>query len=159
MQNAALAALGLADEWSYEAIDLEPSEFAARVRELPGRGFVGANVTIPHKRAALDVADRASEAATEIGAANTLGFTDGLIQADNTDATGLLSALPEPPAGRDALVLGAGGSARAAVWALAGRAASVLVWNRTPERAEELVRDLGSVATAAEARLSAIGGD
>jgi shikimate dehydrogenase len=155
MQNAALAALGLADGWSYEAIDLEPAAFAGRVRELPGRGFVGANVTIPHKRAALDVADRASEAATEIGAANTLSFTDGLIQADNTDAIGLLSALPEPPAGRNALVLGAGGSARAAVWALAGRAAFVSVWNRTPERADELVRDLASV----ERRLAPISGD
>src|SRR5918996_5937312 len=97
MQNAALAALGLADEWSYEAIDLEPAEFAERVRELPDREFVGANVTIPHKRAALDLADEASEAVIEIGAANTLSFTDGLIQADNTDGTGLLAALPDPP--------------------------------------------------------------
>jgi shikimate dehydrogenase len=143
MLNAALAALGLADEWSYEAIDLEPAEFAGRVRELPGDGFVGVNVTIPHKRAALELADQASEAASEIGAANTLSFVDGTVRAENTDATGLLSALPEPPAGRRVLVLGAGGSARAVVWALQGQAASVSVWNRTAERADELVRDLG----------------
>ena len=142
MQNAALAALGLAGEWSYEALDLEPGEFAERVRELPGRGFVGANVTIPHKRAALELADRASAAATEIGAANTLSFAQGLISAENTDATGLLAALRESPRGRRALVLGAGGSARAAVWALAGEGASVAVWNRTPERADELAREL-----------------
>lgn len=156
MHNAALDALGLADEWSYEAIDVEPGEFAARVPELPRESFVGANVTIPHKRAALELADQASEAATEIGAANTLSFVEGLIHAENTDAIGLLSALPEAPAGRTALVLGAGGGARAAVWALAGQAASVLVWNRTPERADELVRDLAGPATLAEGRLSPI---
>ncbi|HKH23589.1 MAG TPA: shikimate dehydrogenase [Solirubrobacterales bacterium] len=158
MQNAALAELGLAEEWSYEAIDVASDEFADRVRELPGESFVGANVTIPHKRAALELADQASEAAGEIGAANTLSFVEGLIHAENTDATGLLSALPETPADRDALVLGAGGSARAAVWALAGQAASVSVWNRTPERADELVRDLAEVGagTSAEGRLAPI---
>src|SRR5919204_2777424 len=87
MQNAALEALGLGGEWSYEAIDVEPSAFDARVRELPGEGFVGANVTIPHKEAALALADEASEAAERIGAANTLSFRDGVIRADNTDAT------------------------------------------------------------------------
>lgn len=142
MQNAALEALGLAGEWAYEAIDIEPSEFAERTRELPGRGFVGVNVTIPHKEAALGLADQASEAAERIGAANTLSFHDGAIRADNTDSTGLLAALPAPIEGRKALVLGAGGSARAAVWALAERGAWVSVWNRTPERADQLVRDL-----------------
>jgi shikimate dehydrogenase len=143
MQKAALDALGLGGEWSYEAIDLDPDEFAGRVRELPAREFVGANVTVPHKRAALELADQASEAATEIGAANTLSFVDGVIHAENTDASGLLSALPAPPAGRHVLVLGAGGSARAAVWALEGQAASVSVWNRTATRVDELVRELG----------------
>jgi len=142
MQNAALEALGLGGEWTYGSLDLEPAEFVDRVRELPGEGYVGVNVTIPHKRAALELADQASKAATEIGAANTLSFADGVTHAENTDAIGLLSALPEPPAGKRALVLGAGGSARAAVWALEGQAGSVCVWNRTPERAAELVRDL-----------------
>ena len=142
MQNAALRALGLGDGWRYEALDIDPAEFAERTRELPGRGFVGANVTIPHKGAALTLADDASEAAAGIGAANTLSFRDGVIRADNTDASGLLAALPGPAAGLNALVLGAGGSARAAVWALAGQGAKVSVWNRTPERADEIVRDL-----------------
>jgi shikimate dehydrogenase len=142
MQNAALDALGLGGEWSYEAIDVEPAAFPERTRDLAGQGFVGANVTIPHKEAALSLANDASEAATEIGAANTLSFDDRRIRADNTDATGLLAALPGPVEGRIALVMGAGGSARAAVWALAGQGASVSVWNRTPERADELVRDL-----------------
>jgi shikimate dehydrogenase len=161
MQNAALEALGLSEEWAYEALDLEPPEFAERTRELPGQGFVGANVTIPHKEAALALADEASEAAEQIGAANTLSFRDGGIDADNTDASGLLAALPEPVDGRSALVLGAGGSARAAAWALAEQGAAVAVWNRTPERAEELVRDLAtSVAgTVAEGRLRAVTGE
>ncbi|HSD25490.1 MAG TPA: shikimate dehydrogenase [Solirubrobacterales bacterium] len=158
MQNAALEALGLAGAWSYEAIDVEPSEFAERTRELPGRGFAGVNVTIPHKEAALLLADEASEAAERIGAANTLSFREGAIRADNTDATGLLAALPGSVEGRRALVLGAGGSARAAVWALAEHGAPVSVWNRTPERADELVRDLVRTGggTTAEGRLRAV---
>jgi shikimate dehydrogenase len=159
MQTAALEALGLGEEWSYVALDLEPGEFADRIRELADEEYVGVNVTIPHKRAALELADQASEAAGEIGAANTLSFADGVIHAENTDATGLLSALPAPPADRAALVLGAGGSARAAVWALAGQAASVAVWNRTPERADELVRDLAEVTSAAEGRVNPISTD
>jgi shikimate dehydrogenase len=143
MQNAALRELGLANEWSYEALDLTPEDFEVRARKLADRGFVGANVTVPHKEAALAVAGEASEAATEIGAANTLSFGEGWIRADNTDAPGLLAALPASPAGKRALVLGAGGSARAATWVLAGEGASVDVWNRTGERAERLVRDLG----------------
>jgi shikimate dehydrogenase len=158
MQTAALEALGIAGEWSYEAIDIEPPEFPGRTRALPEQGFAGANVTIPHKEAALALADEASEAAAEIGAANTLSFLDRRIRADNTDATGLLAVLPTPVEGRAALVLGAGGSARAAVWALAEQGAAVSVWNRTPQRADELVRDLARVGgrTPAEGRLRAV---
>ena len=161
MQNAALATLGLAGEWSYEAIDVEPAKFPERTRELQDQGFVGANVTIPHKEAALTLADEASHAADEIGAANTLSFRDGAIRADNTDATGLLAALPGQVEGRTALVLGAGGSARAAVWALAGQGATVSVWNRTPERADELVRGLARAGegTPSEGRLRAVTAD
>ena len=144
MQSAALDALGLGGEWTYEAIDLRPEEFADRVGALAGGGFAGANVTIPHKEAALAVADQASDAARRIGAANTLSFSGGTIRADNTDAPGLLAALPASAEGRRALVLGAGGSARAAAWALAGAGASVSVWNRSAERAEALVGDLAS---------------
>ena len=70
------------------------------MRELPGRGFAGANVTVPHKGAALALADEASETAREIGAANTLASTASEIEADNTDADGLLAALPDSPRGR-----------------------------------------------------------
>jgi shikimate dehydrogenase len=143
MHTAALAALGLADEWSYEAIDVAPDELEPRVRAMPGEGFVGANVTVPHKGAALALADTLSETARESGAANTLRVAAGEIRADNTDAQGLLDALPGTPGGKRALVLGAGGAARAAVWALLREGAKVDVWNRTALRAEHLCEELG----------------
>jgi len=149
MHTAALAEMGLSDEWRYEAIDLAPNEFEPRVRAMPGEGFCGANVTVPHKGAALALADTLSETAREIGAANTLSFTAGEIRAENTDAQGLLDALPGSPAGKRALVLGAGGAARAAVWTLLREGAKVEVWNRTALRAEHLCEELGGAATAA----------
>jgi shikimate dehydrogenase len=143
MHNAALAELGLSGEWCYEAIDLAPDELGPRVRAMEDEGFAGANVTVPHKGAALSLADTLSETAREIGAANTLSFAAGEIHADNTDAQGLLTALPEPPAGKRALVLGAGGAARAVVWALVREGAEVEVWNRTALSAEHLCAELG----------------
>ncbi len=143
MQTAALRVLGLGDEWSYEAIDVAPDGFEELARALSGRGFVGANVTVPHKGAALALADAISETAREIGAANTLGFDGAEIHADNTDAAGLLAALPDSPAGRRALVLGAGGAARAVVWALVREGAEVEVWNRTELRSRNLCEELG----------------
>jgi shikimate dehydrogenase len=143
MQSAALAELGLDGEWSYEAIDVTPERLAPRVGEMPAEGFVGANVTVPHKAAALALADVLGETAREIGAANTFSFAGGEVRADNTDADGLLAALPASPAGRQALVLGAGGAARAVVWALLGEGAEVAVWNRTELRSRNLCADLG----------------
>ena len=143
MHSAALAELGLGEEWSYEAIDLAPDVFEAAVREMPAEGFAGANVTVPHKGAALSLADELSETAREIGAANTLVFAGGEIRAENTDADGLLRALPVSPSGRRALVLGAGGAARAIVWALLREGAEVSVWNRTELRSRHLCEELG----------------
>lgn len=145
MHAAALAAAGLED-WSYEAIDVAPDGFAERVAALPGEGFAGINVTVPHKAAALELADRPSDAARAIGAANTLSFGEQGVEAENTDAPGFLAAVPLDPAGVRALVLGAGGSARAVVWALVDRGAEVSVWNRTAERAAELAGKLGGTA-------------
>lgn len=143
MHGAALAAVGLADEWTYEAIEVAPDRFEKRVRAMPGEGFRGANVTVPHKGAALAVADSLSEVAREVGAANTLSFDGDEVRADNTDAPGLLAALPAPVRGRRALVLGAGGAGRAAVWALVGQGAEVEVWNRTALRSRHLCEELG----------------
>ncbi len=149
MHTAALSELGLADEWSYTAVDVAPDEFEARVRAMIGEGLVGANVTVPHKGAALALADSLSETAREIGAANTLSFDGGEIHADNTDARGLLDALPGSAEGKRTLLLGSGGAARAAVWALAREGAEVAVWNRTALRAEHLCEELGGVAVKA----------
>jgi shikimate dehydrogenase len=149
MHAAAFAALGIAGEWSYEAVELSPEGFADGVADLVGRGFVGANVTVPHKEAALALADEASAAAAEIGAANTLSFSAAGIRADNTDAPGLIAALGRSAIEGRALVLGAGGAARAAAWALRDAGATVSVRNRTAERAEQLARDLGVVAVQA----------
>jgi shikimate dehydrogenase len=148
MHTAALRELGLAERWAYQHLPVPPDLFAETVRALPAAGFAGANVTVPHKEAALALADEATAAARAIGAANTLSFdAHGVVHADNTDAPGLLAALPADPRGATALVLGAGGSARAAIHALreagAGR---VLVWNRTPARARALATELGAHA-------------
>lgn len=143
MHSAALAELGLGDEWSYEAIEVAPDAFEARVRAMPGEGFAGANVTVPHKGAALSLADELSETAREIGAANTLVFADGEVRAENTDAEGFLRSLPGSPADKRALVLGAGGAARAVVWALLREGAEVEVWNRTELRSRNLCEELG----------------
>lgn len=147
IQNAALAAAGLAG-WRYQLLPVPPELLPETVRALPAAGFRGVNVTIPHKQAALALAGDATDAAREIGAANTLTFEDdGSIFADNTDAPALIEALPVEPAGKTALVLGAGGSARAAIWALrAAGAAEVRVWNRHPERARALAAELGASA-------------
>ncbi len=145
MQNAALAAAGL-DGWRYQLLPIPPELFDETVRSLPSAGFRGINVTIPHKGAALRVASYPSERARAIGAANTLVFDDdGQISADNTDAPALIGALRDLGTELNtAMVLGAGGSARAAVWALRDAGAEkVWVWNRNPARAFELCAGLG----------------
>ena len=145
IHNAALDAVGIPG-WRYQRLPIPPGLLDATVRALPGAGFRGINVTIPHKHAALALATDPTPRAVAIGAANTLVFeADGVIRADNTDAPGFIAALPFSADGRTALVLGAGGSARAVVWALLdGGAREVRVWNRTPERARELAADLGA---------------
>jgi shikimate dehydrogenase len=144
MHNAALAAVGL-DAWRYQLLPLAPDLLAEAVRALPAVGFAGINVTIPHKEAALALADEATASARAIGAANTLTFAHGVIHADNTDAPGLIAALgDERP--RSAVVLGAGGTARAVVYALTRQGVAVKVWNRTADRARSLASEFGAEA-------------
>lgn len=146
MHNAAFAALGL--DWRYTKLPITAELFEETVRALPGSGYRGANVTIPHKLLALAVADEATEAARGAGAANTLTFAgDGAIKADNTDVGGLLDALGQVPA--SAVVLGAGGAARGAIWALREAGSRVAVWNRSADRAMALADELGVEAVAA----------
>jgi shikimate dehydrogenase len=156
MQNAALAATGLDGEYAYERIAVAAGDLAPALKRLAADGFAGVNVTIPHKEEALALATDASADARAIGAANTLTFgPGGAIRADNTDAPGLLDALGEPLP-RTALVLGAGGSARAAAYAFARAGAEVAVWNRSPERARRLAGDLGVTVASAPAPAEAL---
>jgi shikimate dehydrogenase len=156
MQNAGLETVGLAG-WRYQRLPIPSELFDETVVALPAAGFRGVNVTIPHKQAALALATDPSPRALAIGAANTLIFEGGgRIRADNTDAPGLIAALPLSAAGRTALVLGAGGSARAVVWGLLDAGArEVWVWNRTLARARELCAAVGGtpVTTADSADL------
>jgi shikimate dehydrogenase len=152
MQNAALAHLGLED-WHYQALPLPPHLFTETVKALPRLSFKGVNVTIPHKEQALALADEATETARAIGAANTLTFNDdGTIHADNTDAPGFLAALNRSAYDRTALVLGAGGTARAVVYALKQAGArDIRIWNRTPARAQALADEFGATLGAGPA--------
>jgi shikimate dehydrogenase len=141
MMNAAFAELGM--DWRYVHLPISPQRFLETARALPGSGYRGANVTIPHKLAARGLVDELTPAAEAIGAVNTLSFEAGRILGDNTDAGGLIDALGTDVAGKRALVLGAGGAGRAMVWALREAGADVAVWNRTVRRAKELADDLG----------------
>ena len=135
---------------AYVRLPVRPEDFAEVIRALPKAGFRGVNVTIPHKLAALELADVASEAARSIGAANTLIFSpEGGIRADNTDAFGFLENLREgapawEPASGPALVLGAGGAARAVIHGLIGAGVpEIRLANRSRERAEALAKHFG----------------
>lgn len=136
---AAYAQLGIAAD--YQRLPVPPPLLSETVRALAASGFKGVNVTIPHKQAALKLADAASPAAQRIGAANTLSFAGGRITADNTDAPGMIAAIGGDLAGSAVLVLGAGGTARAAVYALTNAGAQVKVWNRTAQRARLIAEE------------------
>ena len=138
---------------SYEAIDVAPADFPAFIASLEGQGFRGGNVTIPHKEAAFALAGRRDEAAEEIGAVNTLWFEEGVLHGGNTDAHGFAANLDEYAPGwernRPAVVLGAGGAARAVVHALKKRGVrDIRVVNRTVSRAQELADRFGEGVSA-----------
>ncbi len=138
---------------AYLPLPVRPEAFPAAVRTLLELGFRGANVTIPHKRAALALCDSLDEAARRIGAVNTLVFAEGEIQGRNSDGFGFMENLRQgAPSWRagdgPAVVLGAGGAARAAVHALlAAGAPEIRLCNRTLERAETLAQDMAGPVT------------
>src|ERR1700712_4186406 len=140
-----LRTLGIAGGYNIEAIP--PEGFAEFVLNLSAHGFVGANIPIPHKERALElsVPDARARAA---GAANTLWYEDGVLRSTNTDIEGFIDNLdasaPGWDAAEDALVLGAGGSARGVVFGLIERGIKrVHLANRTMERAHALVEQFG----------------
>lgn len=127
MQNAAFEALGL--DWAYVPLATPADRLADAVGALVAMGFAGANVTIPHKTAVLDVSDDVDEIARHAHSANTLVFLDGRVRASSTDVFAIAEAVGDA-SGR-ALVLGRGGSAKAAVAALADRGLDVTVTSRS----------------------------
>ncbi len=136
-------------EGAYDRQAVEPGALETFLRAMPERGYVGANATVPHKEALLALAAEASEAARAIGAANTLWFENGRPHVTNTDAYGFMTHLARTAPGWDArdapaLVLGAGGAARAIVYGLLEAGVEeVRLVNRTLARAEALARDFG----------------
>lgn len=146
MHTAAFAALGL--DASYEALDVPPAELGGAVAAFRSdETFLGANVTTPHKRAVMAHLAGLSPAATVVGAVNTLVPTEAGLVGDNTDVAGFTMALTARGArepGGKAVVIGAGGAARAAVYALLTEGTSVTVAARSPRAAEELAADLAA---------------
>ena len=141
LHSAAIAATGV--DAVYLAFDVAPEAFAAAIAGLRAlRGWLGANVTIPHKAAALALADAATEEAAFVGAANTLFWDEqGRLVADNTDAVGLQQVLAEDlgvAPGDRAVIVGSGGAARAAAVALGRLGAAVTVAARRPEAGAEV---------------------
>jgi shikimate dehydrogenase len=133
---------------AYVPLPARPEDFATAVRGLAAAGLAGANVTIPHKLAAFAVCDAVDESARRAGAVNTFVFVDGRIQGSNTDGAGFVANLRAhgvDPA-RPALILGAGGGARAIAAALQLAGGRVTLANRTRDRAEALAAFLPGVA-------------
>ena len=135
----------------YIPLDIDPRNFENSIRALSGLGFVGANVTIPYKEKVLKIADKISDRAAIIGAANTLTFLqDGTIYADNTDGYGFLQNIKckynDWSAGEGtSVVFGAGGASRAILGALIEDGANeVILANRTRSRADQLRSDFGA---------------
>ena len=154
MHNAAFRALGL--DAVYLAFDVPPAALAVAVaglRALRARQFA---VSIPHKETVMAHLDAVDDTARRIGAVNTVTLRDGLLVGTNTDWIGAVRALERETelAGRRAVVLGAGGTARAAVYGLRKRGAQVAILNRTPERAAALARELGADAAGGLEELS-----
>lgn len=140
MHNAAFAAGG--QNLVYLAFDVEPGDLVAALAGLKALGFRGANVTVPHKEAVIPYLDVVDPVAARIGAVNTIVNEDRCLKGYNTDGSGFLRSLEEAgfdPAGKRAVILGAGGAARAVAFALAtAGCGSLVLANRTPERATEL---------------------
>ncbi len=155
MHNAAAADLGL--NLAYVPLPVKSSQLKEALSGLVALGFIGANVTVPHKEAVVPLMDRLEPAAATIGAVNTIVISrdvessdsEAVVSGYNTDWSGFMLDLEEDgwdPKGKSCLVIGAGGSARAVTYGLAKAQAQVTVVSRRIEQARELVNDIGAVA-------------
>ena len=150
IHNHWLRELGL--QGAYELMDIAPEAFGGFFRNLAGRGYVGGNITTPHKDAAFRLVDDREGAAEAIGAVNTVWYEGDRLVGGNTDYLGFLANLDESASASGdhgpAVVIGAGGAARAVVYALLERGWNVAVVNRTPAKADALVERFGRRVTA-----------
>ena len=141
LQNAALEEAGL--DYAYIALPVPPERLQDAVKGIRAMGFRGVNVTIPHKSEIIPLLDEVDEDARMIGAVNTVVNDDGFLRGYNTDAAGFMGALKSEgyvPEGKRVCLLGAGGAARAVLWALAKeKTAKVSIGVRNPAKAESLV--------------------
>ena len=154
MHRAAFGRMGL--DASYDAWEVAPEDLAREVDRLRGEGYMGANVTVPHKQAVMAHLDEIEELARNIGAVNTIINDGGRLVGTNTDALGFTTSLRREggvePGGMAALLVGAGGAARAAAYALAAEGVeSLTIANRTVERAEALAGEIRRTGTDARA--------
>ena len=143
MHNAAFKELGLC--WRYSLLPTPPDGVGERLATLHADGYRGINVTVPHKQAVMAYLDEVSPVARAIGAVNTILVRHDRLVGHNTDCDGFLYALAEgglQPRGKHALILGAGGAARSAVYALIRENCTVAIHNRTEGRARDLISDL-----------------
>ena len=151
MHNAAFDALGM--NWRYVAFPVRPGQLGEAIEGLKALGFRGTNVTVPHKEAVISHLDQIPPRVKQFGAVNTIIVDRDekgqcTLSGENTDVQGFVHALAQQGfdvKGQRVLIVGAGGGARGVVYGLRGAgAASVMVLNRTPERAEALVADLSA---------------
>jgi shikimate dehydrogenase len=144
MQNAAFRANGL--DWQYELCETPRAQLGETMARLHKAECVGANITVPHKQAAFEFVDELTDHARKVGAINTIVNQGGKLLGENTDVYGFTQALHESSVelnGARAVILGAGGAARSAAFALAEQNASrITIVNRTEERARKLANDL-----------------
>jgi shikimate dehydrogenase len=141
-----LRTLGIAGGYHLE--DVEPARFAPFLTQLSAHGYVGGNVTVPHKESAFRLVARRDRAAEAVGAVNTVWFENGVLVGGNSDVHGFVTNLDEHAPGwhapgRHAVILGAGGAARAATYGLLHRGVTVSLANRTLERARHLAEYFG----------------
>lgn len=149
MHNAALAALGL--DWVYVAFSVDPDHVPAAVAAVRALDLAGVNVTVPLKELVGDYLDEVDPGALAIGSVNTIVNRDGHLTGCSTDGPGFLWDLRRQGvefAGKRILLWGAGGSARALAFALAGRGCRITIANRTPARAQQLAAAVGAAAEA-----------
>lgn len=147
IQNAAFKHLGL--NWCYVPLVVERKELGAAVQGLKALGFVGVNITMPYKEQAMGYLDEIASYAKMVGAVNTIRVIGGRMIGYNTDGYGFLTALEKngnfSPAGREVVIIGAGGAARSVAVSLASaKVAGITIVNRTACRAEDLSELIGA---------------